>query len=57
MHGLNEYHLEEAGGLLAATEFRIEAGVVTLSADVIEAIKEAQRRQDLRIVEDDDETA
>ena len=43
--------------MLAATEFRIEAGVVTLSADVIEAIKEAQRKQDLRIVENDDETA
>jgi hypothetical protein len=34
---------------LAAQEFGITTQVITLSADIIETIKEAQRKQDIRI--------
>jgi len=37
---------------LAAREFGIKTMVVELSDQVIEAIKEAQRKQDIRIVEE-----
>jgi ribosomal protein L19E len=39
---------------LAAKEFAITTQVVALSNDVVEKIKEAQRRQDIRTIDDCD---
>jgi hypothetical protein len=37
---------------LAAKEFEIATQVITLPHDVIDTIKEAQRRQDIRVIEE-----
>lgn len=42
---------------LAATEFGIVTQVIRLPADVIATIKEAQRRQDIRVVDECDDEA
>jgi len=41
---------------LAAKEFGITAKVITLSTEVIDTIKEAQRKQDIRILDECDES-
>jgi hypothetical protein len=41
---------------IAAKEFGIQTKVIALSADVIDTIKEAQRKQDIRIVAECDES-
>jgi hypothetical protein len=42
---------------VSAKEFGIEARVITLPLDVVEAIKEAQKRQDIRFDDCDDSQA
>jgi hypothetical protein len=40
---------------LAAKEFEVEARVIALSPDVVDAIGEAQRKQDIRLVDECDD--
>jgi hypothetical protein len=41
---------------LAAKEFEVEARVIALSADVIGAIKDAQKKQDIRMVDESEDS-
>jgi hypothetical protein len=41
---------------LAAKEFGIQTKIIALSAEVIDTIKEAQRKQDIRIIDECDES-
>jgi hypothetical protein len=40
---------------LAAKEFEVEARVIALSPDVVDAISETQRKQDIRLVDECDD--